>query len=128
VSGRANGKSGRDGAVRRARRPWIRRADLLAILGIFGRLKNERLDVVSIIGREQMRESSFLQELADETRLEMAREDVLDVLRARFGETAAEEFQQTVTAITHLDQLKALLKLAAKSRRISQFRRGMPGT
>jgi hypothetical protein len=106
----------------------VRRADLLTTLGIFGLLKNQKLDVFSIIGREQMRESAFFQQVADEAKVESTREDVLEVLRLRFGDEAVSEFQQAINSIQHLDQLKALHRLAIQSRRVSQFRHGMPRT
>jgi hypothetical protein len=104
----------------------LRRADLLTTLGIFGRLKHSKLDVFSIIGREQMRESSFFQQVADEAKVEKAREDVLEVVRVRWGEEAVSEFQQAINQMGHEEQLKSLLQLAVKSRRITQFRKGMP--
>jgi hypothetical protein len=115
-------------AIRGRELDGVRRADLLTALGVFGRLRNRELDVFSIIGREQMRESSFFQQVAEEAKVEQARESVLEVLRLRFGEEAAAEFQEAVNRLEHLEQLTALHRLAVQSRRLSQFRRGMPQT
>ena len=46
----------------------LRRAELLTTLGIFGRLVDRELDVLSIIRREEMHESSFAQEFVLEGR------------------------------------------------------------
>jgi hypothetical protein len=73
-----------------------------------------------------MRESPFFQQVADEAKVEIARENVLEVLRLRFGDKAVTEFQQAINCVQHLEQLKALHRLAIQSRRVSQFRQGMP--
>jgi hypothetical protein len=67
-----------------------------------------------------------MQQVAEEFKVEQAREYVLQVLRLRFGEEAVTEFQEAIDHIQHLEQLDALLKLAVQSRRISAFRKGMP--
>src|SRR5205823_3694666 len=53
-------------AIRRRQLDSVQRADLLTTLGIFGRLKDRTLDVLSLIGREQMRDSPFYQQLVEE--------------------------------------------------------------
>jgi hypothetical protein len=113
------------GAIRRRELDSARRADLLTTLGIFGKLKNRGLDALSIIGREQMRESPLYQEIMEEGRQLNAREDVLQVLTLRFGAEAAKEFEDGVNRIDNLEQLKELHKIAVQSRRISQFRRAL---
>jgi hypothetical protein len=113
-------------AIRHQALDSLRRADLLTTLAIFGGLKNRELDVFSIIGREQMRESSFFQQVADEAKVDLARVAVLQVLRLRFGEQAETECQQAINSIQHLEQLMGLHQLAVQCRRFSQFRQGMP--
>jgi hypothetical protein len=113
-------------AIRHQALDSVRRADLLTTLAIFGQLKNKGLDAFSIIGREEMRESPLMQQVAAEAMVESTREDVLEVLRLRFGEEAVTEFQEAINRLQHLDQLKALHRLAVQSRRISAFRKGMP--
>jgi hypothetical protein len=95
-------------------------------LGSFGLLKCQEQDVYSRIGREQMREDSFLQELAEDTKVDTAREAVLIVLRRRFGETVEAEFRPAINAISHLGLLWALHAIAVQSRRICHFRMSMP--
>jgi hypothetical protein len=113
-------------AIRAQELDSARRADLLTVLSIFGKLKHQALDVFSIIGREQMRESAFYQELAVLVGQEQARKDILQVLQLRFGEEAAQEFAQALNGIEGLERLDALLKLAVTTRRVSQFRRALP--
>jgi hypothetical protein len=102
-----------------------KRADLLTSLGFFGKLKDRSLDVVSLIGREQMKDSPFYAELLLEGEHIRARKDVLQVLQIRFGDQAAEEFEDIVNRLEHLEQLEALLEIAVKCRRVSQFRRAI---
>lgn len=106
----------------------LRRAELLTTLGIFGRLADRGLDVLSIIRREEMQESSLFPEFVLEGEQKATREAVLEVLTLRFGEEAARDFTQALDRITDLDRLKELLKLAIKARRLSQFRKAVtPG-
>jgi hypothetical protein len=100
-----------------------KRADLLTILGVFGKLKNRALDVVNIIGREHMRESPLYQEIMLEGEQAEARRSVLQVLEDRFGSKAAMEFKETVNQIDDLEELREILHLATKCGRITQFRR-----
>jgi len=115
-------------AIRQQEMDGYTRADLLAILGFFGKLKHRTLDVWSFIGREQMKDSAFYQEVMAEGEQVRARKDVLRTLRVRFGEEAAKEFEQAINRVEHLDQLDTLLELALRSRRVSQFRRAFPKT
>jgi hypothetical protein len=113
-------------AIRRRELDSSKRADLLTTLGIFGRLKDRSLDVLSIIGREQMRESPFYQQLLEEGEQIRARKAVLQALRLRFGAEAATEFEEALEGIANLEQLEELHKFAIQSRRLSQFRRAFP--
>jgi predicted transposase YdaD len=112
-------------AIHRRELDSYTRADLLTTLGIFGRLKDRTLDVLSIIGREQMRDSPFYQQLVEEGEQVRARKAVLQVLKARFGAEAAPEFEEAVNRIENFEQLEELLNLAARCRRVSQFRRAI---
>lgn len=117
------------GSIQRKVRDTGRRADLLTILGIFGRLADRGTDVISIIGREQMRESPFYQQLLGEGKvlgeLQRGREDILQVLRLRFGQEAAQECLEALTLIEDPERLKYLHQQAVVSRRYSQFRRAL---
>jgi hypothetical protein len=80
---------------------------------------------MSILGREQMKESPFYQEIVAEGRQLEARKVVLQLLGIRFGPDAVGEFEGIVNGIGDLEQLEELHRLAATSRRISQFRRAV---
>jgi hypothetical protein len=112
-------------AIQRRELDSARRADLLTTLSIFGKLKNRHLDVLSLIGREQMRESAFFQEVFEEGEQARARKDVLQALAISFGAEAAKEHEEAVNCLQNLEQLEELLKLAIQSRRVSQFRRAL---
>jgi hypothetical protein len=100
----------------------IERADLLTTLAIFGKLAYPRIDVVGLIGREQMKESKIIEEFQEEARLEKGREDILQVLDAKFGPRALTEFAPALQTVTDSDQLDRLLRLAAQSAALKQFR------
>lgn len=99
------------------------RADLLAVLGIFGKLVYPSLDVFHLIGREQMKESKFYQEIQEEARAEQAQADVRKLISLHFGAEAAEEFKERLREITDPEHLSQLLELAYQSRRLADFRR-----
>lgn len=115
--------------IRRRELDNIRRGDLLTTLGIFGKLADRKLDAMSLIGREHMKDSPFYQELVAEGREEGKqlgiRTAVLQLLEIRFGPEATSEFEGTLNGIENLEQLAELHRLAATSRRISQFRRAL---
>jgi hypothetical protein len=107
------------------------RADLLTTLSIFGKLVYPHLNVIDLIGREQMKESKFFEEVMHEGAVVTRRQDVLRALAIRFGEEAAAEFQEVLQNVADLDRLTELHDAAIKSRRITQFRRALadiPGT
>jgi hypothetical protein len=105
------------------------RADLLASLGFFGKLAYPLLDAFALIGRENMRESTFFQEILAEGRAEgdllRGRRDVLEALGVRFGTDAAAEFREVLDTITDAAQLSELLRTAIKCRGIGGFRRAL---
>jgi hypothetical protein len=100
----------------------LQRADLLTTLGIFGKLTYPALDVFQVIGRRQLQESKFYQEIQEEARVEKGREDILQALDAKFGRAAAAEFGPILETVTDGDRLDKLLRLAAKSSRLKEFR------
>ncbi len=114
-------------AIRHRELDSYKRADLLSVLGIFGKLKDRTLDVVSIIGREQMKESPLYQEIFGEGEQTRARRDIMEVLEVRFGAEAAKEFEEAINTVADLGHLGELHRLALQSRRISQFRRALAG-
>jgi hypothetical protein len=50
------------------------RAELLTVLGIFGKLAHPDIRPFDIIGRERMKESAFYKEIMDEGRMEARKE------------------------------------------------------
>jgi len=91
---------------------------------IFGKLVYPDLDVIQLIGREQMRESKFFEEVMAEGALERARVDVLDVIDVRFGPKAAAELKDAVQSIADSAELSRVLRLVIKSR-LPQVRRAL---
>jgi hypothetical protein len=83
------------------------------------------LDAFALIGRENMRESTFFQEILAEGRVEMGRSAVLDALTIRFGRAAAAEFTDRLNAIQDAEQLLALHRTAIKCRGVGGFRRAL---
>jgi hypothetical protein len=112
-------------SIRRRELDSYKRADLLTSLSFFGKLKNRDLDVLSIIGREQMRDSPLYHEIAEEGQQIARREDILEAIKVRFGAEAVREFEEAVNRIANLEQLQELHRLAIRSRRVSQFRRAL---
>jgi len=98
------------------------RGDLLASLGIFGKLIYPQLDVVGLIGRENMRESPLYQEIMAEGDVARARADILHVLKARFGAEAPAKFAQALKVISDSEQLSELLSTAATCPTVDGFR------
>jgi hypothetical protein len=115
-------------AIRHREMDSLRRAELLTTLGIMGRLVDRGLDVLSIIRREEMRESSLFPEFVLEGEQIAARRSVRQALEVRFGEEAAQDFAEALDRITDLNRLEELLKLAIKARRLSQFRKALPSS
>jgi predicted transposase YdaD len=109
------------------------RGNLLVSLCYFGKLVYPQLDAVSLIGRENMRESTFFQEILAEGRAEgraegelrRGRQTVLEALEVRFGTEAAAEFRDFLLTITDVEQLSELHRTAIKCRGIRGFRRAL---
>ena len=64
------------------------------MLGIFGKLRDRTLDVISLIGRELMRESPLYEEIAEEGEQTGLRKANRQVQSVRFGDEAAGEFAE----------------------------------
>ena len=100
-------------------------ADLLTTLAIFGKLAYKQLDVMGLIGREQMKESALYAEIGDEARVETAQADVLAVLEERLGKQAAASCRDAVLRVTKRDKLGRLVRLAARCADVETFQRGL---
>ena len=117
-------------AITRGEANVVTRADLLTTLAIFGKLVYPRLDVLGLIGREQMRESKIYEEIKEEGRLEgqlqgrlaALREDVLDALETRFGASARSEFGAAIQAESDPARLSRLHRLAVRAENMDTFR------
>ncbi len=107
--------------IERRTRDTIRRADLLTVLSIFGRLAYRPLDTIALIGREKMRESLAYHQILDEGRLESRRADTLAAVEVRFGSEAATQVAAAVNALEDLPQLDQLLRLAIGCAAINEF-------
>jgi hypothetical protein len=112
-------------AIGRAVPSARRRADLLTVLGIFGRLAYPELDTFGLIGREQMRESPAYQEIMDEGRVEQTRALILGFLQRRFGAEAAEQVRADLQAVEDLARLERLAFLSADCPDLVTFREGL---
>ena len=105
----------------------IIRADLLTTLCIFGKLAYPEINILQLIGREQMRESKFFEEVQAEGRMEgrvdARRDDILEALDVRFGPEVKKEFAPLLASITNFEQLGQFLRLAVKCRRVDELRK-----
>jgi hypothetical protein len=101
----------------------IIRADLLTTLYLFGKLAYPHVNVLSIIGREQMRESKAFQEIREEGMVDAKHADISEAIALRFGDDAVAEFRDILLGIRDLDELSRLHRLAIQSRRIADLRR-----
>jgi len=114
----------------------VQRANLLVTLAIFGKIKLPQAQVLDLIGRQQMIESSLYQEILDEGRAEgraegqinLTREYIREVLASRFGAPAAAEVAEPLRGIGDLSRLSELFRLALNCRKLSEFRKALDAT
>jgi hypothetical protein len=69
-----------------------------------------------------MEESPLYEEIKDEGRREIAHQYILQVLKLRFGPSAAREFASRVKAITDTKQLDRLYRFTIRCGGIEQYR------
>lgn len=72
-----------------------------------------------------MEESPFFEEVRALGRIEAHRNSVKQGLDVRFGRETAEEFSPILEQISDSERLSALLRLAIRCRRVSEFRRAL---
>jgi hypothetical protein len=101
------------------------RGDLLTTLGVFGKLAYPHLDPHSLIGRENMRESKFYQEIMAEGELKAKRMDILKLLQIRFGSDSIAHLDVPINALDDLERLSHLFEVAAQCRRLDEFRNAL---
>jgi hypothetical protein len=112
-------------AIGRARGSARRRADLLTVLGIFGRLAYPDLDTFALIGREQMKESPAYQEIMNEGSVLTLRAATLVNLEERFGKEAAEQVRADLQSVEDLTRLERLHRLSVRCPDLAAFREGL---
>lgn len=115
------------GVIRRKASGSADRADLLSILGLFGRLAYPDLNPVALIGREHMRESPLYQEIMDEGSILTARRYILTIVAGRFGKRAANSVELAVNAVEDLPRLDQLVSVAVRCASIDAFREELEG-
>jgi hypothetical protein len=69
-----------------------------------------------------MKESKIIEEFQAEARPEITRLFILDDLQIRFGEAAAAQCAPLLNAISDIDRLTELHRLALRCSRLKQFR------
>ncbi len=104
----------------------IERADALALLSIFGGLAYPRLDVNQIIGRTKMKESRLFREAREEGVVAATRMNTVNLLHARFGESAVAQLEAIVQTLDDTALLNRLVILAGTCSGLDEFRAGIP--
>jgi predicted transposase YdaD len=98
-------------------------------MAIFVKLAYPTIDVMQIIGREQMRESKFLQEVEEEARtegrVEGRRAALLETLDLRFGSDSSAVLSEAVRGLNDPEKLAELQRVATTCRRLADFRRAL---
>lgn len=110
-------------AIRTQSADIIRRADLLTVLAIFGKLATPGFDPLNVIGRQAMKESPLYNEILEEGEQRGGRIAVMHALKARFGKDVAQAFRKDLEAIHETADLWDLLEAVMKCRSITGFRR-----
>jgi hypothetical protein len=113
------------GVIEGRERDAVRRADLLAILGMFGKLAYPAIDPENIIGREKMKESPFIQQVMEHGRVEKAQAYILAALEKRFHRPPGEEIAAAVNALEDQEKLDALFGLAMQCAGMAEFREAL---
>jgi hypothetical protein len=113
------------GVIEQVVREPIRRADLLTVLSIFGKLAYPHLDCMALIGRELMSESPLYKEIRQEGAVFIRRHDILQLLRLRLRVKDTAEIEQALNAIDDLESLGRLLEVAALCSQLDEFRQAL---
>lgn len=85
--------------------------------------RHDRELLIVALARQVLHDSPFYDEIVALGRIEAGREDLLQILEARFGPDVAAEFAETVNAIKSEEKLSELHRLALKKRTVNSFRR-----
>ena len=81
--------------------------------------------VLDIIGRENMRDSVFVQQLMAEGELKARRTDIIRVLRSRFEIAQTSELTAALGSIVDPERLDALFGLALECTGLDEFRKSI---
>jgi hypothetical protein len=104
-------------------------AELLTNLGAFSRLAYPSMKLFELIGREPMKESTFIRELFaeefEELRYTSQRTAITEVLAARFGEGTGETLSPLLAGITDRNRLSSLLRLAVNCASPEEFEKAV---
>lgn len=101
-------------------------ADLLATLASFGKLVYPGLDTLQIIGRENMRRSSLIEDIYAEEFQEERRRVVVEAIEVRFGKEAASIIARRLEPITAKKTLRQLHRLAVGCAGLDEFQAALP--
>src|SRR5205807_1894300 len=101
------------------------RADLLASLAFFAKLASPALEVLNLIGVDNMRESAFFDDVVALGRLEARRADILEVLETRFGAKKATKYGDRLKRVADPSKLSELLRAAVTSESLTAFGRAL---
>ncbi len=103
------------------------REDQLFLLGLFGELAYPRLDVERIVGSRAMWESKLVRKFRRREQVETRQEDLLTVLRSRFGDETAADMSRVVKAVDDPELLKRLFDQALSGVGVEEFRASLTG-
>jgi hypothetical protein len=110
-------------AIAQEVRDPVLQADLLTTLAIFSKLAYPGLNVLHMIGREKMKESTFFDEVAEEITLETRRDDVLRIATIRFGPEVRASLEEKLSKVDISAPLAGLIEVAVKCRSVVELHR-----
>ena len=105
------------------------KANLLAVTQVFSFLRHNDLAMLTALGgKEVMLEIPFLDEIVMEktrvTACETARQDIVTILEARFGDVPR-DLPEEIESVDDAKQLRGLVRLAASCPDLDAFRRAV---
>ena len=83
------------------------------------------INLVNLIGRQQLRASPFYQQILNEGRVEAGRAHTLALLEARFGSDAAAQVAGAVKGVEDAGELDRLFNLALHCTGIEEVRQAL---
>jgi hypothetical protein len=102
--------------------------NLLAVTQILARLRYNAEEAKALFGGDRpMIESPLLAEIVEEAKVKAKQQDIVEVLKARFG-TIPEEIMVSLRDVQDLEKLNNLIRLAARSADLGDFEQHLRGT